>query len=91
MKAPKYFINLLGNGILAEVENWLIEASLGDCDHVDNVRIVDKAKGEYQGDGEYCLQQILSSENGVYAFEGTYYHQIEDSQKYIAYDYYMSN
>lgn len=91
MKAPKKFVNYIENGNLKKVKQWLIDASYGDCDNAENIRIVDKPKGEYQGEGEYCLQSTLSSESGVYAYEGTYYHQIENSDKYVAYDYYLSN
>lgn len=89
MKAPQRFIQLISEGKLKEVKEWLIEASYGDCDNVSNIRIETDPRGEYQGDGEYCLQYELSTEMGYYAFEGTYYHKIKGQEKYIAYDYYL--
>ncbi len=89
MEAPQHFIKLIEKGELVEVDDWLVEASDGDCDVINNVRIETKPRGEYQGYGEYCLQRELATECGCYAYEGTYYHKIKGQEKYIAYDYYL--
>ena len=89
MKSPKRFLNLIKEESLGEVEKWLHEVSDGECGNITNIRIEDQPKGEYQGEGEYCLQRELATESGCYAYEGTYYHKVEDSKKYIAYDYFV--
>lgn len=50
---------------------------------IGDLFIVDKPTGEKQDDGEYCNQTC----HGEDWFTGTYYYQIEDSEKYVAYTY----
>ena len=89
MKAPNKFIKYIEDEINAdEIIDWILEVSNEEMG-VDDIYIADKPTGEYQGEHEYCNQEEHATESGVYAFSGTYYHKFEDSNLWLAYEYYM--
>lgn len=45
--------------------------------------ITDKPKGHLQNDDEYCDQYCIYED----WYQGTYYHQIEGSKKYVGYSF----
>ena len=45
--------------------------------------ITDKPKGHLQNDDEYCDQHCIYED----WYQGTYYHQIEGSKKYVGYSF----
>lgn len=89
MKAPNKFIKFIEDEIDAdEVRDWILEVSNEDME-VSNIHITSKPTGDCQGEYEYCIQVEHASENGVYAYSGVYYHKFEDSNLWLAYEYYM--
>lgn len=90
MKAPKIFIKYINEEKnINEIIDWVMTVSGEEMD-VETVYVTDKPKGDCQGDYEYCDQVTNSSESGIYAFSGTYYHKFEDSDLWLAYEYCMS-
>jgi len=89
MKAPNRFIELIEDRKLKEVVDWITDISDEMMD-IGQIEIVEEPRGDYQDDDEYCDQYELSSEAGVYAYNGIYYHKIEDSDWWLSYEYYMS-
>lgn len=68
------------------IMNWLKENSYAEDVYIGKIFIVDTPTGEKQkGDGEYC-EQYEYGDTGD-SFYGTYYHKIENSEKYVAYTY----
>lgn len=88
MKAPNRFIELIEECKLEEVVDWIINASDEMMD-IRYIEIVEEPQGDYQDDDEYCDQYEVSSNSGVYAYNGIYYHKIEDSDLWLSYEYYM--
>lgn len=88
MKAPKRFIKLIENDELEEVKKWIENHGGDDC-FIETIYISKKPQGERQSDYEYCYQETHSSESGVYAYSGVYYHKFEDSEDYLAYEFYI--
>jgi hypothetical protein len=89
MKAPNKFIKFIEDEINAdEIIDWIMEASDEDME-VSNIHIASKPTGDCQGEYEYCNQAEHENENGIYAYSGTYYHKFEDSNLWLAYEYYM--
>ena len=88
MRAPNKFIKFIEDEINAdEIIDWILEVS-GDVENVSNIHIADKPTGDCLGDNEFCNQVEHGCENGVYAYSGTYYHKFEDSNLWLAYEYY---
>ena len=85
MEAPQRFIQLISEGKLKEVKEWLIEASYGDCDNASDIRIetdeVSIKEMENIAYKMYCLQKWAAMPLRA--------HKIEGQEKYIAYDYYL--
>ena len=88
MKAPKRFIKFIEQETnINEIFDWIMEISDEEME-VKKIYIVDEPMGEWEDDYEYCYQVEHASESGVYAYGGTYYHKIEDSDLWLAYEYY---
>ena len=68
-----------------EVVDWLNANTGSDGVWVGDLEIVDKPSGENQGEDEYCDQSECGYSGD--SFYGTYYHKIEGSDKYLAYNY----
>lgn len=68
-----------------EVTDWLNVNTAADGVWINDLNIVDEPSGEDQGEGEYCSQSEYGDSGD--SFFGTYYHKIEGSDKYLAYDY----
>lgn len=67
------------------IVDWLEENTDARDVYIDEIFLADEPTGQKQDDGEYCDQTTLAwSED---SFEGTYYHQIEGSSKYLGYGY----
>ena len=89
MKAPNGFIDFIKKSINKhEIIDWILEVSDVDME-VSNIHIANKPTGEYQGGYEYCNQGYHTTESGIYTFSGTYYHQFENSNLWLAYEYYI--
>lgn len=67
-----------------EVIKWLNDAG-ADGVSITSIFLAEEPNGEDQGDGEYCDQYSVGDSGD--SFEGNYYHQIEESDKYIGYGY----
>lgn len=69
-----------------EVKDWLEENTDAEWVCIEEIFITDKPTGRKQGvEGEYCDQHEWGDSGDD--FYGTYYHQIEGSEKYVAYKY----
>ena len=67
-----------------DIMEWLEANTDAESVIVGDIFIADAPKGGKQSkDGEYCDQHGDSD----YGFYGTYYHKIENSEKYVAYTY----
>lgn len=95
MKIPKEIADKVEEYLIAqkkaeslwkEVTEWLVENTSADGVDIENIYISDKPTGRKQtADGEYCEQH--EGEDSGDSFFGEYYHQIEDSDKYVGYHY----
>lgn len=92
MKAPKEFIQKIeklkalekeSEALRKEITDWITENGGHDC-FITDIDLCDEPQGEWRDDGEWCNQWTgyLGDD-----FSGTYYHQIEDSDLYLAYSY----
>ena len=68
-----------------EVTEWLNANTGADGVFVTDLYITDEPHGLEQGEGEYCKQTSNGWSEDSYS--GTYYHPIEGSAKYLAYNY----
>lgn len=68
-----------------EVVEWLNKHTDSDGVYITDLHIAVTPRGEKQEDGEYCDQHEVGFTGD--SFEGTYFHAIEGSSQYIAYDY----
>lgn len=69
-----------------DIIGWLEKNSNADDVFVGKIFIADAPKGKKQTkDGEYCEQHEYGDTGD--SFYGTYYHKIENSEKYVAYTY----
>lgn len=68
-----------------EIVAWLRENTEADGVYITEIYIEDQPYGDDQGEGEYCSQSSVGCCGD--SFEGTYYHPIEGSTKYLAYNY----
>ncbi|MBR6538091.1 MAG: hypothetical protein IKT67_12920 [Lachnospiraceae bacterium] len=64
-----------------EIEKYFVEEL--DAEGFQEPFIADKPKGEKQNGDEYCDQYCVYED----WYEGTYYHQIEGSRKYVGYSF----
>lgn len=95
MKAPKKIMECVEKYEKLKAESERIEKEMAACKkmftewegdqgvYIGDLFITDKPEGEEQGDGEYCDQYC----QGEDWYTGTYYYPIEDSDKYVAYNY----
>ena len=95
MKAPKNIAEIVEKYEALKKECDRIEKEMGACRkaftewvgdtgvYVDDLFIADEPQGDEQDDGEYCDQWC----HGEDWYTGTYYYQIEGSDKYVAYTY----
>lgn len=96
MKAPKEIMECVEKYEKLNAEARKIEKEMDECKdkfiewigengvYVGDLFIADKPEGDKQpSDGEYCDQYC----HGEDWYSGTYYHQIEDNDKYVAYKY----
>lgn len=70
--------------LFKEVADWLNKNG-ADGVYIEGIFISNKAFGQKQVEGEYCDQSSVG-ESGD-SFQGTYFHQIDGSKKYVAYKY----
>lgn len=70
-----------------EIAKWLDEnTDVADSVYVEDIYITENPTGKKQtADGEYCEQHEFGDSGD--SFYGEYYHQIEDSDKYVGYHY----
>lgn len=59
-----------------ELEEWFVNNTDVEGFDISSARIVDKPKGDSQGDGEYCVQNILGED----WFAGQYYWQMDNGK-----------
>ena len=96
MKAPKEIMECVEQYEKLKKEAERIEKEMDACKdkftkwtgdngvYVGDLFIADKPEGDKQSDdGEYCDQYC----HGEDWYTGTYYYQIEGSDKYVAYNY----
>lgn len=95
MKVPKEIVECVKKYEKLRKKYEQIEKEMEECKqtfvewegetgvYIGHLFITDKAKGEHQGDGEYCDQYQLGED----WYTGFYYYPIEGSKKYVAYDY----
>lgn len=68
-----------------EVVEWLNGHTDSDGVYITELHISGAPLGKKQGDGEYCDQREVGFTGD--SFEGTYFHAIEGSSEYLAYNY----
>lgn len=68
-----------------EAVEWLNEHTDSSGVYINDLHISDAPRGEEQADGEYCDQRSIGFTGD--SFEGTYFHAIDGSGQYLAYDY----
>lgn len=95
MKAPKEIVECVEKYARLRKEFERIDKEMEECRktfaewegdngvYIGHLFIAEKPEGESQGDGEYCNQYQLGED----WYKGIYYYPIEESDKYVAYDY----
>ncbi len=70
--------------LYSQIADWLNNNTEADGVYIGEIFIVDKPRGVIQGGGGYCYQICGHLGDN---FSGTYYYPIENSDKYLAYNY----